>query len=175
MRKRITKAVAYAFGVCILAALLGIGLLDYHIPKSITVENGESLPSYPCVSLTTPVSESFRSDYSESVTCAKLFGVIPLKEITVKKFDGVTLIPGGMTFGMQLLTDGVLTVGFSDIRTGGKIVCPAREAGILPKDVIIKIDGKPLSTVGELTRRMEEAKGKTLSVTVRRDGGEKTF
>ncbi|WP_435744145.1 M50 family metallopeptidase [Microbacterium sp. PMB16] len=52
---------------------------------------------------------------------------------------------------------------------------PAAEAGIKPSDVIVSIDGQPVSTFAEATAIVQDAPGETLSMVVRRDGAEKTL
>lgn len=52
---------------------------------------------------------------------------------------------------------------------------PAAEAGILPDDVLISIDGTPVSTFAEATAIVQSAPGENLDVVVRRDGSEQTL
>ncbi len=50
---------------------------------------------------------------------------------------------------------------------------PAAEAGIKPGDVIVSVDGQPVSTFAEATTIVQAAPGETLDMVVRRDGAEK--
>ncbi|WAA67574.1 M50 family metallopeptidase [Microbacterium oxydans] len=52
---------------------------------------------------------------------------------------------------------------------------PAAEAGIKPGDVIVSVDGTPVSTFAEATAIVQAAPGETLPMVVRRDGVEKTL
>ncbi|MBO9626680.1 MAG: site-2 protease family protein, partial [Microbacterium sp.] len=52
---------------------------------------------------------------------------------------------------------------------------PAAEAGIQPGDVLVSIDGTPVSTFAEATAIVQASPGKPLDVVVRRDGDEKTL
>ncbi|WEF19618.1 M50 family metallopeptidase [Microbacterium maritypicum] len=52
---------------------------------------------------------------------------------------------------------------------------PAAEAGIKPGDVIVSVDGQPVSTFAEATTIVQAAPGETLDVVVRRDGAEKSL
>lgn len=47
---------------------------------------------------------------------------------------------------------------------------PAAKAGLKPGDVLVSIDGAPVSTFAEATAIVQNAPGKTLDVVVRRDG-----
>lgn len=49
---------------------------------------------------------------------------------------------------------------------------PAADGGILPGDVLVSIDGKPVSTFAEATAIVQAAPGEPLTVIVRRDGAE---
>ena len=52
---------------------------------------------------------------------------------------------------------------------------PAAEAGIQPGDVLVSIDGRPVSTFAEATAIVQAAPGETLDMVVRRAGEEKTL
>ncbi|MFJ4174081.1 M50 family metallopeptidase [Microbacterium sp. NPDC089696] len=52
---------------------------------------------------------------------------------------------------------------------------PAAEAGIKPGDVLVSIDGAPVSTFAEATAIVQASPGETLDVVVRRDGAEQTL
>lgn len=52
---------------------------------------------------------------------------------------------------------------------------PAAEAGIHPADVLISIDGTPVSTFAEATSIVQASPGTALDVVVLRDGAEKTL
>lgn len=52
---------------------------------------------------------------------------------------------------------------------------PAAEAGIKPGDVLVSIDGRPVSTFAEATAIVQAAPGKTLELVVRRGGADKTL
>lgn len=72
----------------------------------------------------------------------KLFGVFPLKKITVQVVPPVQVMVGGQSIGVLLNTEGVIISGFSEIATGdGRSYCPARQAGIAPGDLLISIEG----------------------------------
>lgn len=52
---------------------------------------------------------------------------------------------------------------------------PAAEAGIEPGDVLVSIDGQPVSTFAEATAIVQAAPGETLGLVVLRDGTEATL
>lgn len=83
------------------------------------------------------------------------------------------LYPGGIPFGIKFMTDGVLIVGFCDVKSGGANVNPSTAAGLKAGDRIISIDEKPLTSAEELTEIVEKSGGRTLCVVYSREGAEK--
>lgn len=57
----------------------------------------------------------------------------------------------------------------------GDPATPAAEAGIMPGDVLVSIDGTPVSTFAEATAIVQAAPGEALDVVVRRDGAPQTL
>ena len=90
-----------------------------------------------------------------------------------EELEGLTLCPGGMPFGVKFYTDGVTVVGFCHVDTAKGSVNPAAQAGLRPKDKILKIDGQALSSAADLTRRIESSDGKPLTLCCQR--GKKEF
>ena len=169
MGKKITTAVAVALWCFILVFLLCLGAFDIALPAEISLLGTEELPSYPCISFGT--EDEIVTGYGSVVTVkAKLFGVVSLKKIEVKKYENVSLIPGGTSFGVRLLGEGVCVVGLSDVTVGGKNICPAALAGLQPKDLILEVGGKKVRTVESFKRAVEETAGKTVTVVYKREG-----
>ncbi|MGM9681641.1 MAG: SpoIVB peptidase [Eubacteriales bacterium] len=80
------------------------------------------------------------------------------------------LIPGGMPFGVQLQTKGVLIVGMSPVNPQGDGVCPAEEAGIAVRDVILSIGDREVDSVSKVAEILAASGGKELTLTVERAG-----
>ncbi len=102
----------------------------------------------------------------------KLFGIIPLREMTVNVLPEKKLMPGGHSIGVKLHSEGVLVVGHHLVQSDGKAQSPAREAGIEVGDLIVAIDGIRLldaNQVAELVNRQETA-GKSVLFELRRRG-----
>ena len=88
--------------------------------------------------------------------------------LTAEELQELTVCPGGMPFGVKFYTEGVSIVGFCDVETKKGAVNPASEAGLRPKDVILKVDGTPLTGAGDLTDRIEAGGGKKMTLLCRR-------
>jgi stage IV sporulation protein B len=87
----------------------------------------------------------------------KLFGAIPLKEVTVQSLGTPAVVPLGTPFGIKMLTDGVLVVDTSGFPTKGGYSSPAAKAGIKPGDVIKTIDDIPVYSNADVSAIMQYA------------------
>ncbi len=99
----------------------------------------------------------------------RLFGIFPLKRITLEVVPPVKVIVGGHSIGVLVHAQGVVVVGYADISGGG---CPAKDAGILPGDIIVRIEGKAVQSdsqvsflIDNLARQKDE-----LRIQVKRGG-----
>ncbi len=98
-----------------------------------------------------------------------LFG-LPVKTLKVNVSDEVMVIPGGQSIGVTLFTNGALVVGITGIEMeNGSTANPAREAGMLPGDVIVSINGETVENADHVSRIVDQSEG-TLNVVVDREG-----
>ncbi len=175
MRKNKFKIPIICFLIFLLSLVISIGVLDLVVPSHLVVSSYDELPAYPCVSVFDEGEEAADGFGTVKTVKAKLFGVLTLKEIELKKYENVKLIPSGETLGLKLLGDGVCVVGTASVKTEKGECSPAKEAGIMPRDVILKVNGTPIKTVAALTAFMESSGGKTLILTCRRGREELTL
>jgi stage IV sporulation protein B len=162
------------------AAVAGIG--DFVIPGRMSVYSGTGTPTLPFCTLeaTDTGSVAVFSDSSDDgiksfTACAKLLGLIPIKNVSVDVYDQLLVYPGGMPFGVKLHTQGVIVVGIASGNTSGDAASPAYNAGIRVKDIITAISGKPVNSIEEVTAAVEASGGKPLDFTVTRGDSEYTF
>ena len=100
----------------------------------------------------------------------RLWGVFPVKDVTVQLTKQPTVVLGGTPFGVKLYTDGVLVVGLSAVDgTGGS---PAKRAGVQIGDTLLSVDGQAVATNEEVAARVAASGGRTLTLRLRRDGVE---
>ena len=93
---------------------------------------------------------------------------------TNEQYKDVTLLVGGIPFGVKFNTEGVVVLGFCDLEGISKAQNPAYLAGLRPKDVIVAVDGKTIGGAEDLTRIIEACGGRALSVTYTRSGDKRT-
>ena len=84
--------------------------------------------------------------------------------------ESVYLCPGGMSFGLEIETKGVVVVGYAKPDNRGKGVSPAEKAGIRVRDVIVSLDGKEVESAEEVSEIAKNSGGKPLSAEIIRDG-----
>ena len=97
-----------------------------------------------------------------------LLGILPLRRVEVQVSPEKVLIPGGMTIGVAMRTDGVLVVGTGDIGSAGS---PAALCGIRAGDVLRQVDGVTIESASQLSELITASGARPLSVEVSRDGG----
>jgi stage IV sporulation protein B len=80
------------------------------------------------------------------------------------------LNPVGQLIGISLNSGGVVVSELSELETENGTVSPAKDAGILPGDVIVKINGNEINDSADLMSVLEEIDSDTLSVELMRNG-----
>lgn len=100
-----------------------------------------------------------------------LLGFIPVKEMVVKIFPQKTLIPGGHSIGVTLYTKGALVVGTSEVTDNmGRINHPSEEAGLLPGDIIEKVNDVEIKNAEHLSSLVNNFSEGPLNLEVVRKG-----
>lgn len=128
-------------------------------------QNAKSVAAF-AMSQTTPTSARATTypSYRVPIQVGATLSVEDLKDLKV--------YVGGMPFGVKFFTEGVTVVGFSEVEGKDGKVNPAAKAGLHAKDVILQIDGQPLSGAADLTDRIEKSNGKPLALHCRRGKNE---
>ena len=85
---------------------------------------------------------------------------------------GEMLVPVGEAVGISLRCRGVVVSGFAEVETDEGSVCPAREAGICPGDVITALNGVTIQSGEEFLQRAAAFTGDAVALSVCRGGEE---
>ncbi len=101
--------------------------------------------------------------------------IISSNQSDARDYKDIKLIPGGVPFGVKLYSDGVTVLGVGEVKCDNGTFSPAKDAGIVSKDVILKINGKSVSTAEDVVAQIHSCEGSTLSMTVIRGGNELNF
>ena len=114
-----------------------------------------SLNGYPIsseassLSLLSPIQFSAQGIGSVNLEF-RLFGLIPLRQLTVNVLPEIKLVPGGHSIGIKLHSAGVLVVGHHLVQGEESSLSPAKEATIEIGDLILAIDGFVLEDANQV-------------------------
>lgn len=95
------------------------------------------------------------------------------QEANQVSINDLELYPGGMPFGVKIVSKGLTVVRFSE--TTGKNASSAYESGIREGDIIIKVNGKSINTIEDFVKQVDKNGNKCMSITVIRDKKEMLF
>lgn len=175
--KRIYKGFAGLLSCGVMVLLLYTLHLQDTLPNHFNVEQGENLHleyynKYLSCGLTSKefpidVYKSTGNSYQMSV---RLWGAVHVKDVNVQVVDRREVIPCGTPFGIKMFTDGVMIVGIGDVDCGGKLVNPAKEAGLQVGDVVVEMDGETTLSNKAVAKIISKSNGKPINVTIKRGG-----
>lgn len=142
------------------------------LPDSVVSYNGDYSPFSRVI--TYAVSDKGNAAFVDSQNSPnrreslKLFGVVPIKEVTLIEKDEKTVFVSGEVFGIKLYTDGVIIVGTQSVETDSGRVNPAESCGLQVGDVIISIDGEKVYTSDSVQNILNNNNGSSFDIKVKR-------
>ncbi len=101
---------------------------------------------------------------------AKLFGVVPIKEVNVTTTENRKVSVAGTPFGIKMFSNGVMIVGFSEVLTSTGYQSPAKLAGLKMGDVIMQLDNFSTKSNNDVENYIQKNAGKPINVIYMRDG-----
>lgn len=154
---------------------LQIGYYSAVLPDNFYRENNQNDPikikQYPLLSV-------MGNNYSRQVLSAStrekekmtvmLYGIIPVKNVTVSSVDSPKLIPAGDAFGLKMLTKGVMVTDYGEVDTEFGQRSPAKEAGLLVGDIIISVNGIEICSGSELTEAVQADENTARIIVIRK-------
>ena len=101
---------------------------------------------------------------------AKLFGMIPVKDIKVNVLKHQKVIPCGFQIGIYLQTEGVMIIDTGEVMAqDGKMYCPSENI-VIPGDYVVSLNKIPVSSKSQLTYLVNRYGAKELTLGLRRNG-----
>lgn len=100
----------------------------------------------------------------------KLWGIIPLKEVTVAAVDDTMLIPCGQPVGIYIHTQGVMVIGTGSVTGMDGMEYEPAYPEIQSGDYIVTIDKKEITNKRELMDGIENAESDTVVLGIIRNG-----
>lgn len=171
-KNRIWKPL-WCFLLLFSTALTGVGSATEELPVTERIKEESAMrdfaaqPAYRAVPQTellacsAPTWEAERTALESTATTIR-------PTFSPEELEGMMLCPGGMPFGVKFMTEGVTVVGFCDVEADGGRVNPAAEAGLKLRDVILQVNGEPLTGAAKLTEQIESCDGRELLLLCRR-------
>lgn len=118
-----------------------------------------------------PVTQAAQTGGSVSEAALRLFGIFPIKTVEMHPTEEIMLIPGGEPFGVRMLMDGIMVIGFGEVACSTGHSCPAVAAGLQEGDIIREVDHEALTSTAAF--REAASAGTEMLLTVQR--GEETL
>ena len=139
----------------------------YYVTSGTALEFRDYIAQVPESSL-----PSMSSGSGQTKTELKLFGIFPVKTVVVSAAESKRVVPGGIPFGIKMLSDGVMVTSLGTVSSKGALLTPAKDAGIHACDVIVSIDGKEMRESSDVVAAVSKSGGRALEVVLKKgDGG----
>lgn len=140
------------------------------LPSGVVTYNGNSEPlakvfTYTGKSTSLAVDKQTATPRRENL---KLFGIIPVKEVTVTEKAEQKVMVSGEVFGIKLYTDGVIVVGIQEVQTDSGKKSPSGSAGIEVGDIIVAINGENVYTSDQVQSILGANNGGSFEVKIKR-------
>ncbi len=153
--------------VPVIACLFYAGRLpdDYYVRRGEQLTLDTPLPVTASIS-EAPVPAAWAGTPAEQATL-RLFGIFPIKQVSIQKTEEILLVPCGQPFGIRMLMDGIMVVDFEAV-DGTDGCCPGRDAGLEEGDIIQAVNQVPVQCTEDFKRIA--AGSETVTLTVLRGG-----
>lgn len=175
---KIVKKFLFGIYFCLISLtvvlFLQIGFYTISLPDNFYREENSldsfGLAAYPAVTVkntaieSVAVSAGVKKSYEMTLM---LYGIIPIKNVTVRQTETPILMPSGEAFGLKMMTDGVMVTDYGSVEGENCFRSPAKEGGILAGDVIISVNGVKTETAGQLSEAVQKNQSKTEIVLLR--------
>ena len=103
----------------------------------------------------------------------KLFGVIPVRSVTVDVKPRTELVACGNSIGIKIFTKGLVCVGTQAVRSkNGMLRDLSQEQDIRTGDIFLSVNDKKLTETEQMSDAVEQSGGQEISITVWREGRE---
>ncbi len=182
MLQRVKKIAIKVVSILTVIALIIVGMVSFitqNLPDSFTTVADEEfvLQSMPFVTADIPYQELSQASTGESNSYnvqLSLLGMLPIKTVRLVETQRQTLTVMGEPFGIKMFADGVMVVGFSDIKSSTGYKNPARLAGLQLGDVIKSIAGEDMVVNEDVNHAISQSKGEPTEIIYMRDDEERS-
>lgn len=168
------KKLAAILCVSVITAISLFIECDVYFPDNIKVYKGKETYIPKGISYTMETSKNV-SGYGDYNATVKLFGVIPVKEVSVTVTPELKLAPGGKAVGIKMFTKGLICVGTEKVEdVNGVKYDTGKSLDIKSGDIILTANNKELHTIEEFAELISVSQGKPIVITALRNGKKDT-
>ena len=170
------KTIKFVFSVSLVASVAIWSMIvasanstfaRYLVTEGQSLEISEYIQAIPCEKSLPSITAGNEKQKAE----LKLFGIFPIKTVTLSKSEEKYVVPGGIPFGVKMISDGVMITAVSGVNCEGRVVSPARDAGLKIGDVIVSINDEIMHSNEDVISAVNDADGNALNVTVKHPNG----
>ena len=102
----------------------------------------------------------------------KLFGVLPIKQITVQEVSKKELVPAGTNIGIYVRNGDIMIIGTGEVVSeSGSRSEPAKHV-VQSGDYILAVDGERIQSKAQLLKKVSFCEGKKINLRLLRNGEE---
>ena len=132
---------------------------NVYFPGEIRVMSGDEVEIPKGFAYTLETSSAIET-YGNYDATVKLFGLIPVKEVTVNVLPEMELVAGGKSVGIKMFTKGLICVGSQSIKdkNGGNYNI-AKALNIKESDMILSANGIELHTIEQFSKIIADSNG----------------
>ncbi|MBE7033280.1 MAG: SpoIVB peptidase [Ruminococcaceae bacterium] len=129
------------------SSTLGLGVSIRNIPDDVCVTSGNDT--------VTPLKTG---TYDATLNV----GSIPFKKVKINVSQPKSLYVSGQLIGIRIYNKGLIVTNLAPVLCQGVEISPAQKAGILPGDIILKINGQEVKSAEEVSSVITESTTLTL-------------
>ncbi len=155
------KLVLFIIICAVALGATGLEIVSDSVADSVTVYEGQATLGEG-TSVVFTADEDAVSAGTQTTYTAKLFGIIPIKNVKATIVEPTDLIVGGYPFGVKLFTDGVIVTGFEDSQSEGS----PYSCGVRIGDIITHVNGKAVESNEQFSRVISASQGCELSLSI---------
>ena len=160
-RQGILPRIAAVCGAVLLGLFCTVQYYAGTLPDHYYLHSG----SAPTVSALLPVSITRTDPAAMQTAELRLFGMIPVKTVSVTAVPETDVYLGGEPFGIRMLMDGVMVISVGAVSTAAGSAFPAKEAGLRTGDIITTAAGRKITGNPDLQQVFAESGGDAVTVT----------
>lgn len=145
---------------------------EIQVEEEILYVNENYIEQNDNIEINKPFTVTF-NQLGEYKVSLKLFGIIPIKQVSVDVIEPYELIPCGKTIGVEMETDGILVLGLGSVQgDDGKYYEPCR-GKLYTGDLIIEANDRLLKDKYDLIDVIENSDGVPIDLKINRSGAYK--